>query len=182
MADNVEGQGRGAADDQELREVVHGSHDSRCADGPEDVCWYCGEVWDGVEERDKGNEQTHGNGCLIEQQLRRRDLEILNLLADPDLVEGSGAEGESSNNDAEKLRLGSLIDGKRNTNAGGKDSCKHVACNHFAEQYKVDEDDSGGCHDLGELVEAYRVERQAEVPEDDVAGEEGADGHHVPDI
>lgn len=52
----------------------------------------------------------------------------------------------------------------------------------FAEEDEVDEDDGRGGHDLGQLVEANAVEGQGQVAEDHVAGEEAADGQHVPDV
>lgn len=182
MADNVERQRRRSADDQKLRKVVHGGHDSGRAYAPKDVGGDQGEVWDGVEEGDEGNKQADGDWRLVEEELGRGNGEIFNLLADPDLVESGGAKGQCGDDNAEELRSGFGIHGQADADARGQDSREHISCHHLAEEDKVDEHDGGRCHDLGELVEADRVEGQAEVAEHDIAGEEAAHGQHVPDV
>jgi hypothetical protein len=179
VADNVERQSACTSNDQKLRQVVHGGHDAGRARAPEDIRGNFGKGWDGVEKRYKGNEEADGNRGLVEQELRWRNSKVFNLLADPDLVQGGGAKGHSRDNDAEELGLGGLVDGKADTDAGCNDGSKHVAGDLFAEHDKVDEDDGRSGHDLGQLVETDRVEGQGQVAEDDVAGEEAADGQHV---
>lgn len=182
MADNVESKRRSAANDQKLRQVVHGGHNARCADRPEEVYWDCAEIRDSVEKGHKGNQQAHGDGGLVEEQLWRRYLEILNLLSNPNLVQRGRAEGESRNDDAKEGSLDLSAHGKRNTDASCQDSGQHPSGDGLAEDDEVDEDDSGCGHDLGQLVETDRVECQAEVAEDNIASEESADRHHVPNI
>jgi hypothetical protein len=179
MADNVEGQSTGASNNQELRQIVHGCHDARRAGAPENVGGNFGKGRNGVEKWHKGNEEADGNRGLVEQELRWRNGEVFNLLADPDLVQGGGAESQCCNNDTEELGLGSLVDGEADADAGCNDGAEHVACDLFAEHDEVDKDDGRGGHDLGQLVEADGVEGQGQVAEDDVAGEEAADGQHV---
>jgi hypothetical protein len=182
VADDIESQGGSAADDEELGEVVQGGHNSRCADRVEDVGGDHAEVRDLVEEGDEGDEEEDGDGGLVEQQLGARNGKVFDLLADPDLVEGCGAEGEGSDDDAEELRLGGFIDGEGDADAGCDDGSQHPPRHRLAEQDEVDEDDAGRRHDLGQLVEADRVVCQTEVPEHHVSGEEGAHGEHVPGI
>ena len=112
----------------------------------------------------------------------RGDSKVFNLLADPDLVQRGAAEGQGRDDDSEKFRLGLFVDGEGHSNAGCEDGREHVPGDVFAEQYKVDEDNRRRGHDLGELVEPNGVECQAEIAENDVAGEEAADGQHAPDV
>lgn len=105
MADNVESQRARAADNQELRQVVHGCHYAGCACAPEDGGGHLAEIRDGVEERNKGDQEADGDGCLVEEELGWRDGEVFNLLANPDLVQCGGAECQCRDDDAEELRL-----------------------------------------------------------------------------
>ena len=182
VAHDVESERRGSTNDQELREVVHGGHDTRCADRPQQICRYCAEIGNRVEERNEGDQQADRDGCLVQKQLRRRDLEVFDLLADPDLVESGRAERKSRNDDAEERRLDLSAHCEGNADAGGEDSCKHPLCDGLSEDEEVDQNNGRGCHDLGQLVEANRVEGQAEVAKNDVTGKEGANWHHVPDV
>lgn len=182
MADNVEGERAGAANDEKLREIVHARHDAARACRPEDVGGHDAEIGHGVEEGDKRDEQADANGGLVEEELRGGDGKVFNLLADPDLVKGSAAEGQGGDDDAKELGFGGFVDGEGDADAGGEDGGEHVARHVLAEEDKVDEDDGRGGHDFGELVEADGVEGQREVAEDDVAGEETADGQHLPDV
>lgn len=182
MADDVEGEGGCAANDQELRQVVEGRHDARCADRVEDVGGNDAEIRNLVEEWNKWNKEKHRNRSLVQEELRSSNSEIFNLLADPDLVERGGAEGQSRNDDAEKLGLGSFVDSEGNANAGREDGGKHVPGDCLAEEHKVDQDDARGSHDLGQLVETDRVVGQAKVSKYDVSGEESAHREHVPRV
>ena len=176
MADDVEGQGAGPSNDQELTQVVHGSHDTRCAYAPEDIGGHSRKIRKSVEKWDKGNKQADRNGCLVEQKLRRRYGKVLNLLANPDLVQGSTAESQGCDNDTKQLGLGRFVDGEGNSNACCKNSGQHVSRNVLSEKDKVDENDRGCGHNLGKLVEANRVEGQAKVAKNNIASEEAADG------
>jgi hypothetical protein len=182
VTDDVEGQCAGTSDDQELGQIVHGSHDARCARAPEDLRRDLRQVRDGIEKRNKGNEEADGDRGLVEEELWWGDGEVFNLLADPDLVEGGGAEGEGCDDNTEELGLGSLVDGEGHSNAGCYNGSQHVPCDLFAEQDEVDQDDGRGSHDFGQLVETDRVEGQGQIAENNVAGEEAADGQHVQPI
>lgn len=101
VADDVERQGRGAADDEELRQVDHGRHDAGAEHGPEVRRGHRGHVRYAVDEGHEGDEHQHGDGRLVQEELGTRDGEVFDLLADPDLVQGCGAECEDGDDDAE---------------------------------------------------------------------------------
>lgn len=182
MANNVEGQGTRPSNDQELTQVVHGRHDAGCQHTPEDIGGYGGKIGKSVEKRDKGNKKTDGNGRLVEEKLWWGDGKVLDLLANPDLVQGSAAESQGCDDNTKKLSLGSLIDGEGNSNACRQNGSQHVSRDVFSEEDEVDKDDSRRSHDLGELVETDRVEGQAEVAKNNIAGEEATDRQHLPDV
>jgi hypothetical protein len=148
VADNVESQCARTADNQELRKVVHGGHDAGCACAPEDFRRNFADARNSVEEWDKRNKKADGNGRLVEQELWWRDSKVFNLLADPDLVQGGGAESEGGDNNTKELRLGGLVDGEADSDAGCDDGSKHVSGDLFAEHDEVDQDDGRGGHDL----------------------------------
>jgi hypothetical protein len=179
VAYNVERQRACAANDQELRQVVQGCHDTGCARAPQDFAGHLAEVGDGVKERHERDEQADGNRGLVEQELRAGHGKVFNLLADPDLVQSGGAECHGGDHDAKKLGLGGFVDCKADSDARSHNRGEHVARDVFAEHDEIDEDDGRGGHDLGQLVEADGVEGQGQVAENDVAGEEATDGQHV---
>lgn len=179
VADDVERERARPSDDEELAEIVHASHDAGCANAPEDIGGDGGEVRDFVEEGDEGDQEADGDGGLVEEELGWGDAKVFDFLADPDLVEGGGAEGEGCDDDAERGGFDGFVHGEADADAGCDNGGQHVARDLLAEEDEVDEHDGGRGHDLGELVEADRVEGEREVAEHDVAGEEAADGEHV---
>jgi hypothetical protein len=69
VADNIESERARAANDQELRQVVHGRHDARRACAPEDLGGDFADARNGVEERNEWDEEADGDGGLVEQEL-----------------------------------------------------------------------------------------------------------------
>lgn len=182
MANNVEGQRRGAANDEKLAEVVHGRHDTGCEGRMQFVRGHLAEVGEGVDERNEWYKHRDGKRRLVEQELRRCDREVINLLANPSLVESGRAKCHGRDDKTSERGAGRLIDSKRYTNAGSQYRGKHPTRDGLAKQEEVYQDDGRCGHDLGELVETDRVEGQTEVAEHDVADEEGAYGEHLPRV
>ena len=182
MADDVERQRRGATDDKKLAEIVHGRHDAGCEGRMQFVRGHLAQVGDGIDERDEWNEHQHGKRRLVEQELRGRDGEVVNLLADPNLIESGGAECHGRDHDTSERGTCSLVDCKGNANTCSQYRDKHPARDGLPKQHEVYQYDGGCSHDLGELVEADRVEGKTEVAEHDIADEEGAYGEHFPRV
>lgn len=182
MADDVECQCACSPDDQELRQVVHGCHDTRCACAPENAGGDLAEIRDGIKEGNKGDEKADGDGSLVQEELWWGDSKVFNLLADPDLVQGRRTKCQCRDDDAEELGLGCNVHCERNADACCQNGREHVSCDLLAEHDEVDEDDGRGGHDLGQLVKANRIEGQGKIAEDDVAGKEATDWQHVPKV
>jgi len=121
----------------------------------------------GIEERNQDQQHYATGQRLIHQQLRRTDFDAVNRRCqhppNRNLIQRRTAEGRHGETRPEQVttHAGACRDGDAKT--GDTDGAEFLQRDGLAEEEEVEEDYGRDGKDLGQLVEADRVECQAEI-------------------